>query len=100
MDSVDEGAGPPPEPRRVRIDFCGSEDRMSLDGDYMIPYLRSILLSGFQDSSCWGFTYSSVSIMNDLLAYNFILDCRINRPIESKMFYNNITGIIRHRRCR
>jgi len=41
---------------------------MLLDGDYIIPYLRVCLLSGFRDSSCRGFTYSSVSIVNDLLA--------------------------------
>ena len=40
MDSVDEGAGSPSEPGRVRIDFRGSGDRMLLDGDYIIPYLR------------------------------------------------------------
>ena len=48
MDSVDEGAGPPPEPGRVRIDFRGSGDRMLLDGDYIIPYLRVACFLGFK----------------------------------------------------
>ena len=48
MDSVDEGAGPPPEPGRVRIDFRGSGDRMLLDRDYVILKKEYACFLGFK----------------------------------------------------